>query len=184
MKISVGTPGSGIFFNAMDILDAVSLTLEDIQPQYLDVAQTMEALEAGTIDGAFLVTGCPSQALQALEQKINFRVIPIEGPIAERVLTSCSFYDVHTIPAGTYKNQLTDIRTLAVRATLVVSADMPKDQVYEITKAVFGSRDALRSCNPRGVELAPETVAKDMTIPFHPGAIKYYDQENISLRNQ
>ena len=184
MKVSVGTPGSGVYYNAMDILDAVSLGLEDFVPQYLDVEQTIEALEAGTIDAAFLVAGCPTPALKALSSKADFRLLPIDGPIAERVTTSCSFYAPHTIPAGTYQNQLSDVDTLAVRATLVVSADLPSDQVYAITQAVFGNRDAIRSCNPMGQQLTPETVAQGLTIPFHPGAEQYYNQDDISLKNR
>ena len=182
MRISVGAPNSGIFFNAMDVLDAVSLALDEIIPCYLDVEQTMKALEEGTIDAAFLAAGTPMPALQELEKKISFTLVPIDGPIAERILTSCSFYQVCTIPAGTYVNQLQDVDTLAVEATLVVSAEAPMETVYRITKAIFENLDAIRSCNPLGGRLTTETVTRGVTVPFHAGAEKYYNENEISLR--
>lgn len=183
MKISVGAPNSGIFFNAMDVLDAVSLTLDDIEPQYLDLEQTMEALKNGTIDAAFLASGCPAPALEAIQDQVDFTLVPIDGPIAERILTSCSFYKVHTIPAGTYKNQLQAVDTLAVEATLVVTADLDQKTVYRITQAVFENLDAIRSCNPRGKELTTDSVTRGVKVPLHPGAEQYYKEKDISLRS-
>ena len=182
MRVAVGLPGSGILFNAMDILEAVSLSLEEIQPQYLSPEDTMSALEEGTVDAAFLVTGCPSPILRELAETVDFHLVSIEGPVAERVLTSCPFYTVHTVPAGTYACQPQKVSTLAVRAVLVVSARESSQTVYEITKTIFENLSPIRSCNPMGRELTPETVALGVTIPFHAGAEKYYNEQDISLR--
>lgn len=182
LRIAVGLPGSGTYFNALDVLDAVSLRLDDIQPQYLSLEDTIKALEEGTVDAAFLMEGTPTPALQALSGKVDFALIPIEGPIAERILTSCSFYTVHTIPAGTYPNQREKVNTLAVRATLVVAADQPVQTVYDMTKAIFENLDSIRSCNPKGKDMDLERLAEGVPIPFHAGAKKYFDQNDIYLR--
>ena len=182
MRVAVGLPGSGIFFNAMDVLDAVSLSLTEIQPQYLSLKDTMTALEEGTVDAAFLVTGCPSPILQDLAKAVDFHLVAIEGPVAERILTSCAFYTVHTIPAGTYSCQPQKVNTLAVRAVLVVAAKESSQTVYEITKTIFEHLDAIRSCNPMGRELTTDTVAQGVTSPFHAGAEKYFREQDIRIK--
>ena len=182
MRISVGAPGSGIFFNAMDLLDAMSLTLDDIVPMYLDLEQTVLALKAGTVDAAFITAGTPAPVLLRIQDQVDFTLVPIDGPVAERILTSCPFYRVHTIPAGTYAGQLQDVDTLAVEATLVVSADMDQQTVYQITQSIFDHMDAVRSCNPWGRELSFDTVARGITLPFHPGAEKYFAEQDVSLK--
>ena len=182
MRVAVGLPDSGIFFNAIDVLESVSLTLEDIQPFYLNVEDTIQALKDGTVDAAFLVSGAPAPALQAISDTVKFTLIPIEGPIAERIQTSCPFYVPHTIPAGTYPGQNLRVNTLAVRATLAVSAQESTQTVYKMTKAIFDHKDAVRSCNPRGKELDPEKVADGIVVPFHPGAVMYFNENDISLR--
>ena len=182
MRISLGAPGSGIFYNAMDVLDAVSLTLEDIQPRYYNLEETLAGLQDGSLDAAFIVSGTPMPALQNLKKTVDFRVVPIEGPVAERILTSCSFYEPYVIPAGTYENQPSDVRTLGVRAVLVVSADESKDTVYNMTRAIFENLDAVRSCNTMGKNLSADSVAKGVSVPFHPGAEKYFREMDISLK--
>ena len=33
-RVSIGAPGSGIYFNALDVLEGAGLTVNDIKPQY------------------------------------------------------------------------------------------------------------------------------------------------------
>ena len=46
-KVSIGAAGSGVYFNAMDVLAAAGLTEADIQPQYQSFADSADALKEG-----------------------------------------------------------------------------------------------------------------------------------------
>ena len=59
-SVSIGAPGSGTYFNAMDVLGAAGLTEADIKPQYQSFADSTDALKDGKIDAAFIVAGAPS----------------------------------------------------------------------------------------------------------------------------
>ena len=54
-NVSIGSAGSGVYFNALDFLAAYDMTLEDINPQYLSFGDSAESLKDGKIDAAFVV---------------------------------------------------------------------------------------------------------------------------------
>ena len=51
--------------------------------------------------------------------------------------------------------------------------------VYNITKALFDNQAELASAHAKGKELSLQTAAKGVSIPFHPGAAKFYKEKGI-----
>ena len=62
-NVSIGAVGSGVYFNALDVLGAYDLTEADITPQYQDFATSVDSLKDGKIDAAFIVAGAPTTAV-------------------------------------------------------------------------------------------------------------------------
>ena len=143
-KVSIGAPGSGVFFNAMDVLAAAGLSEKDIKPQYQNFDESADALKDGKIDAAFIVAGAPTPAITELSMtNDNVRIVPIDGDIAEKLMKDNTFYSVYKIPAETYKNQTEEITTVTVKATLIVSAHASEDDVYNLTAAIFDNIEAI-----------------------------------------
>jgi TRAP-type uncharacterized transport system substrate-binding protein len=65
-------------------------------------------------------------------------------------------------------------------ALIVTSADIPDDVVYDLVKTTFENLDELRQLHASIKDLGHERL-KDIRIPFHPGAIKYYEEIGITL---
>ncbi len=66
-NVSVGAAGSGVFYNAVDVLGAYGLNVEtDINPTYQSFGDSAEALQDGKIDAAFVVAGAPTTAITSL----------------------------------------------------------------------------------------------------------------------
>lgn len=61
--VSIGASGSGVYYNALDILAAYDLTEDDINAQYQDFGASADALQDGKIDAAFVVAGAPTVAI-------------------------------------------------------------------------------------------------------------------------
>ncbi len=181
-KVSIGAPGSGVYFNAMDALTAAGLTEEDIKPQYQNFDESADALKDGKIDAAFIVAGAPTPAITELcMTNANTRIVPIDGEIAEKLMKENTFYSVYKIPANTYENQTEDILTVTVKATLIVSADASEDDVYALTAAIFDNVDAISAEHAKGAELSIENATEGLTVPFHPGAAKYFKEKGIDV---
>ena len=181
-KVSIGAPGSGVYFNAMDVLAAAGLTEKDIKPQYQNFDESADALKDGKIDAAFIVAGAPTPAITELSMtNANTRIVPVDGAIAEKLMKNNTFYSVYKIPAGTYKNQDAEIATVTVKATLIVSADASEDDIYNLTAAIFDNIDAITKEHAKGAELSLENATKGLTVPFHAGAAKYFKEKGIEV---
>ncbi len=179
--VSIGAPSSGVYFNAIDVLNAAGLTETDIKAQYQSFSDSTDALKDGKIDAAFIVAGAPTAAITELCTTNNAFLVPIDGDVASKLMADCPFYTTYTIPAGTYNGQTEDVTTVTVKATLIVSAKASDDDVYNLTKAIFDNVDAIAAENGKGAELSIENATSGMTAPFHPGAAKYFAEKGVTV---
>jgi len=180
-NVSIGAPGSGVYFNAIDVLTAAGLTEADINAQYQSFADSADALKDGKIDAAFIVAGPPTPAITELCTTNSAYLVPIDGEVAENLLASCPFYTVHSIPAETYPGQTEEVKTVTVKATLIVSASASEDDVYKLTAAIFDNIEAITLENGKGAELSIENATSGMTVPFHAGAAKYFAEKGVEV---
>ena len=179
--VSIGAPGSGVYFNAVDVLTAAGLTENDIKAQYQSFADSADSLKDGKIDAAFIVAGPPTPAITELCTTNDAYLVPIDGAVAEKLMADCPFYTTHTIPAGTYAKQTADVTTVTVKATLIVNASASEEDVYNLTKAIFENADAIKAENGKGAELSIENATGGMAVPFHAGAAKYFAEKGVTV---
>ena len=183
-SVSIGAPGSGVYFNAVDVLGAAGLTEQDIKPQYQSFADSTDALKDGKIDAAFIVAGPPTPAITELCTTNDAYLVPIDGEIAESLIASCPFYTSYAIPAGTYPGQEADVTTVTVKATLIVDAAADEDDVYNLTKAIFDNASAIAAENAKGYELSIDNAVSGMAAPFHAGAAKYFAEQGVTVATE
>ena len=180
-SVSIGAPGSGVYFNAIDVLTAAGLTENDIKAQYQSFADSADALKDGKIDAAFIVAGAPTPAITELCTTNDAYLVPIDGAVADALMNSCPFYTTYVIPAGTYEGQEADVTTVTVKATLIVSESASEEDVYKLTAAIFDNIDAITAENAKGAELSIENATSGMTAPFHAGAAKYFAEKGVNV---
>lgn len=180
-KVSIGAAGSGVYFNAVDVLAAAGLTEEDIVPQYQSFGDSADALKDGKIDAAFIVAGAPTPAIQELCTSADAYLVPIDGEVAEKLMADSPYYTTYEVPAGTYDGQEEAVTTVTVKATLIVSASASEEDVYNITKAIFDNAEAITAAHAKGAELSIENATDGMTAPFHAGAAKYFAEKGVEV---
>ena len=183
-KVSIGASGSGVYFNAVDILAAAGLSEDDIQAQYQSFGDSADALKDNKIDAAFIVAGAPTPAITELCLATNASLVPIDGDIASKLMSNSPYYTTYVIPAGTYKGQDADVTTVTVKATLIVSTSASEEDVYNITKSIFDNIDAITANHAKGSELSLENATSGMTAPFHKGAAKYFAEKGITVESK
>ena len=183
-KVSIGAAGSGVYFNAVDVLAAAGLTEADIIPQYQSFGDSADALKDKKIDAAFIVAGAPTPAIQELCTSATAYLVPIDGDIASKLMASSPYYTSYKIPAGTYNGQTEDVTTVTVKATLIVSTSADEEAVYNVTKAIFDNIDAITAAHAKGAELSLENATSGMTAPFHAGAAKYFKEKGINVETK
>jgi len=100
--VSIGAVGSGVYFNAIDVLNAYGLTEEDIKPVYQSFGDSADSLKDGKIDAAFIVAGAPTTAITDLATSGNVYLVSLDADHTDALLAESPFYSAYTIPAGTY----------------------------------------------------------------------------------
>ncbi|MFC4354495.1 TAXI family TRAP transporter solute-binding subunit [Chryseomicrobium palamuruense] len=173
-KVSVGAPGSGTYANAEQILEIHGMTMEDIDAQALDFGESQESLQAGQIDAAFITSGTPTGAVEALNAVAGVNIIPVSAEKAAELIEKYPYYAEDVITEGTY-GLTADVPTVSVLAMLAVSNELPEDLVYEITKAIYGNTDQIT--HAKGAFIKAETALDGIGIDVHPGAQKYFDEQ-------
>lgn len=180
-RVSIGEAGSGVYFNAIDVLGAAGITLDDIKPQYQSFEDSKESLKDGKIDAAFIVAGAPTTAITELATTNGVTLLNIDGDLRDKIKADCPYYAPLEIPAGTYPGQDEPVDTITVKATVVVSTYLDDDTVYNLTAAIFDHKDDIAKENAKGAELSLDNATQNMAAPFHPGAARYYAEHGITV---
>ena len=175
-RISVGDAGSGVEFNAKQIMEGYGLTFDDIKKSNLSFKESAEGIQNGTLDGCFVTAGVPNAALQELAFTAGLTLVPVDGEAAEKICEKYGYYTQTTIPGGTYKGTDDDTAALAIKATLAVSSKLDEQTVYEMTKALFENLDELATAHAKGKEVCAKAAVTGVSVPFHPGAKKYFKE--------
>ncbi len=180
-RISVGDAGSGVEFNAKQILEGYGLSFDDIKKSNLSFKESAEGLQNGTLDACFITAGVPNSALQELAFTAGLILIPVDGEAADKICQKYGFYTKTVIPADTYKGTESDTAALAIKATLAVSSKLDEEIVYEMTKALFENLDELAQGHAKGKEVSAEKAVTGVSVPFHPGAKKYFKEIGLNV---
>ncbi|PLU63145.1 TAXI family TRAP transporter solute-binding subunit [Sinorhizobium medicae] len=178
-RFNVGNPGSGTRASMERLLGAMGWTLADFSlASELKADEHGPALCDGKIDGFFYGVGHPSANIQDPTTTCGAKLVPLTGEVVDKLVAENPYYAKATIPGGLYNGNPEDTETFGVLATLVTSANVPEESVYELTKAVFENFDEFKSLHPAFANLDPAKMIKDgLSAPLHPGAERYYKEK-------
>ena len=179
-RISVGDAGSGVEFNAKQIMEGYGLTFGDIKKSNLSFKESAEGIQNGTLDGCFITAGVPNAALQELAFTAGLTLVPVDGEAAKKICEKYGYYTQKIIPGGTYKGTDSDTQALAIKATLAVSAKLDEEIVYEMTKALFENLSDLATAHAKGKEVSAHSAVTGVSVPFHPGAKRYFSELDLN----
>lgn len=178
-KVGVGAPGSGTEANFRQLIDVYGLDYKSMSPAYLSFAESSDQFKDKLIDGFIVTAGIPNSAIMDISAQHSVKILAIPDDMIAKLIQKYPFLTPFTIPANTYKNQAQPVKTVAVQATLIVSSEVKEDVVYNITKALFDNQPDLAKVHAKGKELSLENAVKGMSIPFHPGAAKYFKEKGV-----
>ena len=180
-NVSIGDSGSGVYYNAIDVLGAYGLTEEDINPTYQGFGDSAEALKDGKIDAAFVVAGAPTTAVTELSSSKDTYLVSLDQEHIDALLAKSPYYSAYTIPAGTYSGMTEDVTTVAVGAVVIARDDVAEEDVYNFCAGVFDNIDAITAVHAKGGELNLDFATSVTSVPYHPGAAKYFAEQGITV---
>jgi len=180
-KVSVGNPGSGQRATAEVLMEEMGWSMDKFAlAAELKAAEQSQALCDGNIDAFFYNVGHPSGAIKEATTSCDSVLVNVNNAAAKKLVKDNPYYRTAVIPGGMYRGNDEDTTTFGVAATIVSSADVPDDVVYEVVKAVFENFDNFKRLHPAFENLTKEDMVKDAnSAPLHPGAEKYYKEAGL-----
>ena len=176
--VSIGAPGSGVYFNAIDILGAYGLKESDIDAVKQNFADSADSLKDGKIDAAFIVAGAPTTAITDLAAGGDVYLVSLDDEHVAKLCESSPYYKENVIPADVYGLD-EDVTTVAIAALVLARDDVSEDDVYNFLSAIFENLQEVTDAHAKGAEMSLEFASSITDIPYHPGAVKYFGEKDI-----
>ena len=176
--VTMGVAGSGVYFNAIDVLGVYGMTEDDITPVYQNFSDSAESLKDGKIDAAFIVAGAPTTAITDLSTGGQVYLVSIDDEHIDQLIAKSPYYSAYTVPASTY-GMPEDCQTVAIGAVVLARDDVSEDSIYTFVSTIFENAGSIQ--HGKAEELSLEFASSITDVPYHPGAAKYFAEKGIEV---
>ena len=177
-RVAVGAPKSGTEINARAILKGAGLSYKDLgKVEYLPFGESVELMKNRQIDATLISAGLGVSAIRDLATSVKMVIVPIPADVVARINDPA--YIAATIPANTYEGQTVAAASVAIENFLVSHEGVSTDTVYKMTKAMYENLDQMVAAHNAAKAIKREEGPKNLPLPLHPGAEKYYREVGL-----
>lgn len=179
--VSIGAEESGTERNASEILEFAGMPSSIVKTKNLDYIDAAHQLETGDIDAFFCTAGLTTTIIEELSRECEIRLISIDDSVIDKMLSTSDAYSRYSIPAGTYKGQDEEVSTIGVISVLVTSDSMSSDIIKQMTAMLFENAKELQYSTSLDLHLNEKFAITNIPIPFHEGAVEYYEDNGLDV---
>ncbi|GAB5387948.1 MAG: hypothetical protein Alpg2KO_09160 [Alphaproteobacteria bacterium] len=152
---------------------------------YSSREQAVTDMLAGSIDGASLSAGLPvgdvTRLFEGASEEKPYTLLSFTEDQIARANDGLRLWSPVQIPAETYPGQHQPVTTIAQPNFMAVTADVSEAVVYEITRSMFENLEFLHAIHPATKMMSLDRAVAGLTVPLHPGAIRYYEERGVSI---
>jgi TRAP transporter TAXI family solute receptor len=182
-RLSVDQIGSAGEIITRHILKEYGVTYDDIiswggSVDHLDDAKTFELMADNRIDATGDAVSVPSSDIIEAATTMDLKLFSIKPEIIETVSADLGM-EAGTIEAGSYSFVDKAVDTVNTPAILIVHKDVPEEEVYKVTKAIYENLDYLETVHKEFKNLTGETMLDVGQVPLHPGAEKFFREKGL-----
>jgi len=180
LKVDTGPRGTGGELAAQRALALHGLSYENIKAwggsvTHSAYTEAIDRMQDGHIE-SFVnddIVGVPVYI--ELSQARDVVLMPQDPEVIKKMAGEYG-YTPAVIPANVYRGQTREVPSTAQSHVFFCNKDMPDDLVYEMTKLIFTNKPRLVATHKLFERLNPAVGPKDLPIPVHPGAARYYKE--------
>ncbi|RSL33519.1 TAXI family TRAP transporter solute-binding subunit [Salibacterium salarium] len=178
-RVGVGPSGGTSGTYAPMIHEILGLNTDDVQAGIGDLASQMLDRQ---LDYIGFAGGLPTPSVTEIEAQADINIFGIEGEDRDKVMEEMDYFDTYTISSDTYESLEEDIESIAMYNFGVVNEEASEEFVYDLVKAYHENIDQMISTHSALGEAEDlEAILKNQQYPMHPGAIRYYEENDIDL---
>jgi TRAP transporter TAXI family solute receptor len=183
VRIGVNTRGNMVQELNRALFEAYGVTYEDIeswggQVVYAASNEMAELMANRRLDMTGNSLFAPAASIVQVSQSLDVTMLSFNADVVAAVVENMGAIP-YTIPAGTYDWLDHDVLTVSPGAGLVASESMPEQTAYDVTKAVVENLERIQRVHTAMRALTAEQMASQDTIPYHPGALRYYREAGL-----
>lgn len=180
-RVNIGNPGSGDRATMGVVMNAMGWTNDSFKlASELKGSERSQALCDNKIDAFIYMVGHPNGSIKEATTSCDAKLVPATGPKIDKIVADNPYYANTTVPAGMYRGTEGDVNSFGVAATMVTTSDVSDEVAYSVAKAVFENFNTFKRLHPAFATLKKEDMVKEgLSIPLHPGAVKYYKEVGL-----
>ncbi|QTP53549.1 TAXI family TRAP transporter solute-binding subunit [Billgrantia sulfidoxydans] len=137
-------------------------------------------LQDGLLDVIAFAAGIPIPAVSQLEVQTDVNIIEFTEEEQQQVIEAFPVSEF-MIPASTYETLQEDARAVSMWNFAIARCDLPEDFVYEVTKVTMENNDKMRNVHRSAEHSVPENLKHNKVLPFHPGAVRWYEENGYEI---
>lgn len=189
-RVFLGPPGGSATVTMAQMMKIVAgyEAGKDYEQVSLGWEAAAQSFQDKRIDVYINPTLAPSPVIQQFALSSKIRLLGLtEDHIAKEEFKTFSSRPggvVERIPAGTYgDNQVNKDDALTVGSIVGIGTrhDMPDAVIYKMTKAFWEGVAKQRAQTPWLRSVKIEEAFREMNMPLHPGAVKYYKEAGLTV---
>jgi uncharacterized protein len=138
----------------------------------------------GLIDAFAFAAGVPIAAFAQIAAENPVNIFGFTPEQQQEILSQRPELAAFEVPGGLYQGFPDPQQTVALWNFAVAHADMPESLAYEITKLVMENNDKMKAIHATAAETVPENVDKNTFLPYHPGAVRYFEEKGIAIPDE
>ncbi len=192
-KVFLGPPGGGAWNAAYSWVKATT-GLDAKAGDYQSVKASWSSALQGFQDRQYdvYISGgiAPYPVIEQLALTSKIRLLGIDkaaweaNETAQKYISALPGREIGVIARGTYGDNVEmahDIYTNSATVGIVTRADLPDDEVYQITRAFWENVDTARATTPWLSNITLEYAVREGGMPLHPGAQRYYEEIGLAI---
>ncbi|MCH9808889.1 MAG: TAXI family TRAP transporter solute-binding subunit [Alphaproteobacteria bacterium] len=184
MSAAMGKKNSGTIGSNKVLMSNMGIDIEkDYSLVHVGYGPSADALQNGQVAGMSIPAGAPTgavtKAFAAMGDKI--KMLNFTPEQAKKADGGLGLWTPYTIAAGTYPGQKEDVNTIAQPNFLAVGADVPEEDVYQITKTMYENLGFLNAIHSATKAMALEKAIAGLPVPLHPGAKRYFEEAGLKI---
>jgi TRAP transporter TAXI family solute receptor len=175
--ISPGPKGHTGELLAQQVLEVYGLSYKDMAKiHHVQYSDSVSLMKDGHAQAFILGTTIPASTIIDLAAAKKIRLLALPDDKIKALQKINAGYLKRVIPKGTYPGVDYDVPGVGYFTHLVISAKLPDELVYKITKTLANNLPRFANVVKDMKGTTPKDLALDLGIPYHPGALKYFKE--------